>query len=244
MATEQVVETVAEGLEEAAVITRRFNPKSISLVAGGIGIGLVVGFVIGYRWNRAKIRAEAFRESEKEVEQIRELYRNETAALKARQKPHLEEVIEDRGYSDRQEEPERPTRPPVPAGPPPESTMKLETGKDKDLHWEYPQELANRSPDRPYIIHQDEYDQPDSDYKTEVLTWWSGDDVLTGEDEQPMLNADDIVGLEHMSRFGHGTDDFNVLFIRNDRLKMEYEVCRMTTSYEEEIQGLSNDEPH
>lgn len=259
MATEQVVEqvaeTVAENLEEAAVVVRHINAQRIAYSVGGLCVGLAIGFVVGYRWNRTKIRAEAFKESEKEVEQIREMYRD--SARVVRGKPELDEVVEERGYSVEitpDEEPERPTRPPVPVHPPsviirehvPDvPTIKLDTGKSKDLHWDFAEELATRSEERPYIIHQDEYQGNATGYKQEVLTWYVEDSVLTDEDEEPMDDADDIVDLNHMSKFGHGTDDFNVLFVRNDRLQMEYEICRDPGSYEEARQGLTDhDEPH
>jgi hypothetical protein len=266
MATEQVVEQVAENLEEAAVVVRHINTKIVGYSLGGLAVGVVIGFAIGYRLNRAKIRAEVFRESEEEVEKIREMYRDSARVVRDRDvKPELDEVIEDRGYIVTEEIVERPTRPPVPVeepsssrpdvppgpnlervqygAPPPEgSTIKLDTGKSKDLHWDLQEELANRSEESPYIIHQDEYIENEKGYKQEVLTWYAGDNVLTDEQEQPLTNADELVGLSHMSRFGHGTDDFNVLFVRNDRIRMEYEICRMSTSYEEEVQGLSKDD--
>ena len=246
MATEQV----AEHLEEAAVVVRRINPQSMGYFFGGLGVGVAIGFFIGYRLNRAKIRAEVFKQSEEEVEKIREMYRD--SARVVREKPDLDEVIEDRGYlvKDAEEEPERPTRPSVPVGPPqpplfakPVPTIKLDTGKSKNIGWDFEEELATRSLEKPYIIHQDEYSGNETGYKQEVLTWYAGDNVLTDEEEQPLSNtiADDYVGLIHMSKFGHGTDDFNVLFVRNDRTQMEYEICRMPGSYEEEVQGLSND---
>ena len=38
-------------------------------------------------------------------------------------------------------------------------------------------------------------------------------------------------------RFGHGSNDPNVVYIRNDRLKAEYEVLLNSGSYQEEILG-------
>ena len=251
MATEQVVEQVAEhvaeNFEEAAVVVRHVNAQKIAYSLGGVAVGVVIGFFVGYRLNRAKIRAEAFKESEEEVEKIREMYRDSARVVRDRDvKPDLDQVIEERQYSTANpvEEEERPTRPPVPVEPP-QTVIKLDTGKSKNARWDFAEELATRSEEQPYIIHQDEYQGNETGYTQEVLTWYAGDNVLTDEQEQPIANADDVVDLNHMSKFGHGTDDFNVVFIRNDRLRTEYEICRMPTSYEEEVQGLSNDEqPH
>ena len=256
MATEQVIEQVADvaekaagHLEEAAIVTRRLNPKMIGYSAIGLGVGIAVGFAIGYRWNRAKIRAEAFKESEKEVEQIRELYRQSAESIKiAKEKPSLDEVVEERGYAveithpDRivLEEP-RPTRPPVPVTPPRPLTRE-ELTKSKNDDWNYPEELASRSRDRPYVIHQDEYAEQEPEYKQAVLTWYSVDGVLTDEDEAPMEDVDETVGLDNLDKFGHGADDVRVVFVRNEHLKMEYEICLVINSYAEEVQGLRDDD--
>jgi hypothetical protein len=261
-AVEQVVETVAENLEEAAVVVRHINAQRVAYSVGGLAVGVAIGFFIGYRLNRAKIRAEAFKESEEEVEKIREMYRD-NARIRIDEKPDLDEVVEDRGYIVTDEIVERPTRPPVPVDEPSATrpdvppgpdlvpveygqrripTIKLDTGKSKDLHWDFEEELASRSEEHPYILHQDEYRDNQKGYKQEVLTWWAGDNVLTDEQEQPLSNADELVDLNHMSKFGHGTDDFDVIFIRNDKLQVEYEIGRMPTSYEEEVQGLTNDD--
>jgi len=266
MATEQVVEkaaeTVAESLEEAAFVTRRINPRDISLVAGGLGLGLVIGFVIGWRLNRAKIYAEAYRQSEEEVEKIREMYR-EATAIKLEDKPALEAVIQERGYAttegvlpadeleptnDSSGEVEVRLRAPVPIPPtltvgdqPEIPTIRLETGKSKDLHWDAEEELASRTPDRPYIIHEDEFSANETDYRQETLTWYAEDGVLTDENEDKIEAPDDIVGLDNLNKFGHGSGDYNVLFVRNDAKNMEYEISRMHTSYAEEVLGITNE---
>ena len=71
---EQVVEEVAENLEEAAEVTRQQSiPELSDFLVGGFAVGVAVGFYFGHRWNKEKIRAEAFKKSEEEVEKIREV---------------------------------------------------------------------------------------------------------------------------------------------------------------------------
>lgn len=242
MAIETLTEEVALNLEEAAAVTRRLNPKNIGLVSGGIAIGVVIGFVIGYRLSKEKIRAEAFQQSEREVAKIRETYRQATAA---RDKPSVEELIEERGYID-QGEVERPTRPPVPVAPPkhfaggshPFAKRTEEAEKDKHDGWSYPYELSHRSPNIPYIIHQDEYMGNETNYSQVTYSYYAGDDVLTDEQEQVIENRENLVGTEWNERWGHGSDDMNVIFVRNSELGMEFEICRTPASFAEEVLGL------
>jgi hypothetical protein len=232
---EVVTEEVASNLEEVAQGVRRLNPQNIGLVLGGIGVGFVVGFYFGHRWNKEKIKAEVFKQSEEEVQKIREVYA-------ARHKPTVEEVVEQRGYSTAvvEEEPPRPLKPPVPVSAPP--VVVYEGGKDKDRDWDYETELAGRVPGQAYIIHQDEFEEEKPEYDQVEYTYWAGDDVLTGEDNRPVPHADMVVGQDNL-KFGHGSNDIDVVYIRNETLSLEIEITRSPLSYEERVLGHDrNDE--
>jgi hypothetical protein len=249
--TEQVVEQVAEHLEEAAKVTRQIDVRAVGLFLGGAGFGLAIGFFFGYRFNREKIRAEAFKESEIELDKLREVYQQKE---KARQeKPSVSDLMREKGYAETVIE-ERPLKPPVPimqrpieersyAGNPAAPFAKrTEDGeKSKDDGWDYPKELSQRSPDRPYIIHQDEFSLNDSGYQQVTYSYYAGDDVFTDEYGTVLNNVDNLIGLDNLKYWGHGADDFNVLYIRNSQIELEFEVCRTPASYEEEVLGLNND---
>ena len=95
MAVDMVAEEVALNLEEAAAATRKVSANGVGIFLGGLAVGVAVGFYLGYRWNREKIRAEAYAESKIEVEKIREAYRAGQSVVVEDTKPSLEEVIED-----------------------------------------------------------------------------------------------------------------------------------------------------
>ena len=244
--TEQVVEQVAEHFDEAAAVTRSVNPKALGYFFGGavvgIGTGLLVGFFLGHRWNTAQIRAEAFKKSEEEVEVIREIYRQRMVA--AEPKPSVEEVVEERGYSpiENQVVGERSLRPPVPVFDHQGPLTREDIRKDTNDGWDYAKELSLRSTDHPYILHQDEFRGSETGYEKVVYTWYDRDGVLTDEDEDPLANPDDIVGMENLTKFGHGADDKRALFVRNDKMETEFEICYVDASYEETREGLSNEQ--
>lgn len=85
-----------------------------------------------------------------------------------------------------------------------------------------------------YIIHRDEFFNEESGYSQSTLTYYAGDEILVDEQEVPIYNHKAIVGE---LRFGHGSSDSNVVYIRNDRLKGEYEVIKDDGSYEIEVLG-------
>lgn len=241
-AAEAVVEEIALNLEEAAEVTRRLDTKALGFFFGGLAVGAAVGFYFGHRWNTAKIKAEAFTQSEAEVDKIRELYRQRMVA--AEPKPSVEEVIEEKGYSDFLKEErtavERPLKPPVPVREPP--LTREDIRKSKDEGWDFPAELAQRASKTIYIIHQDEFRESVSGYRQAVYTWYDRDNVLTDEDEDPIDNPDMVVGMENMERFGHGADDVRAVFVRNELMESEFEICYVDASYEETLEGLSNEQ--
>lgn len=240
MAIDTVVEEVADNLEEIAAATRRINTNSVGFFIGGAAVGFAIGFYFGYRYNKEKLRAEAFKESEKEVETIREVYQQKTIA--AEPKPSIDEVLEERGYSaEERAEHIRPLKPPVPVYAPP--VVVYEGGKDKNTGWNFPEELESRLEGEPYVIHQDEFMNHETGYSQTTYTYYAADDVLVDDGNgHPLPHADMVVGQDNL-KFGHGTDDIDVVFVRNDKLQMEMEICRSPLSYEEEVLGIENNEP-
>jgi len=242
-AGELVVEEVAENLEEAAAAVRMLDTKALGFLVGGLAVGVGVGFYFGYRYNREKIRAEAFRDSEDEVQRIREYYERT-------QKPELDAIIEEKGY-DTPEPVQRPLPAPVPVIEPVARQMPIEevevqrveqekAEKDKDVGWSYPAELARRTPNKPYIIHQDEFFENETEFSQVTLTYYEGDGVLADTDDSVLHNQISLIGDGTLSRFGHGADDYNVLYVRNPHLEMEYEICRVQKSFEVEVEGLDD----
>ena len=228
MATEQVVEHVAEGLEEAAQVTRELDMGRIGFGLGGLAVGLAFGFYVGYRFNRAKIRAEVLQEAEKDIEQIRLMYRD-------RNKPTPEAIVREQGYET--PEPPRPTRPPVPVREP--ETLVEEVSRDE---WNYNKEIAQRDRNHPYIIHENEFQETFPDYQQLQWTYYAGDNILCDERDEVVVRPELVVGEENLKRFGHGSSDDNMVYIRNDRLEIEWEITRSWKSHAEEVLGLDPDE--
>ncbi len=231
---EEVIEEVADNLEEAAEVTRRIDSRGVGFFLGGVCVGAAVGFFFGYRFNREKIKAEAFRESEEEVDKIRQTYQQKTIA--AEPKPSVDEIIAERGYSVKTEVVERPLPAPVPII---EVPIVVDTGHSKNDGWDYTKEIANRSPEHPYIIHQDEFSSRELGYGQVSYSYYNADDVLCDEDDTPLPHADIIVGRNNL-KFGHGSDDEGIVFVRNDKLQLDMEIAKNPGSYEQDVLGLDN----
>lgn len=105
-----------------------------------------------------------------------------------------------------------------------------------DSEWNYEKELEKRSADEPYILHRDEFYADELDYTQLTLTYYAGDDILVDDEETPVYNHNNIVGP---IRFGHGSGDPNVFYVRNDKRKAEYEILNDPGSYSREVLGLT-----
>ena len=105
------------------------------------------------------------------------------------------------------------------------------------------EEIKFRSPDKPYIITHDEFFEGEKNYDTQSLTYYEVDDTLTDEHDKPLEQTDKLVGDEHLVRFGSGSKDKNIVYVRNDRLGIDYEIVRSTGSYLEEVLGMPEEDP-
>jgi hypothetical protein len=110
-------------------------------------------------------------------------------------------------------------------------------GDDED--WNYEQEVAQRTPDKPYIIHRDEYYDNENDDRQSTLTYYEGDNILCDSHDTPVYDVENVVGF---LRFGHGSQDPNICYVRNERLMAEYEVLRDGGYYQVEVLGEALEE--
>lgn len=72
----------------------------------------------------------------------------------------------------------------------------------------------------PYVITPEEFDTID-DYETESLTYYT-DGVLTDDFDNIIEDVKNTVGEDFAAHFGEYEDDS--VFIRNERLKIDYEI--------------------
>jgi hypothetical protein len=105
--------------------------------------------------------------------------------------------------------------------------------------WDWAAEKAQRSPLRPYVIHREEREEQQA-YDSVTYTYYEQDDVLCNERDEIIDETDreKIVGETNLERFGHGSDDPYIVYVRNNQLSMDIEVVRSPNSYAEEVHGL------
>lgn len=93
-------------------------------------------------------------------------------------------------------------------------------------------EEKERAMDKPYVIAPDEFGEYD-DYEKISLTYYA-DQVLTDEDDEVIDDVDEIVGADSLTRFGEYEEDS--VFVRNDKLRCDYEILLDQRGYSDAIQ--------
>lgn len=104
-----------------------------------------------------------------------------------------------------------------------------------DPNWDYEEELKKRSSTEPYVIHRDEFYADETGWENQMsLTYYDGDDVMCTEEDAVMYDYTSRVGE---LKFGHGSGEENVFYVRNEKLHVEYEITREAGSYATDILG-------
>ena len=104
------------------------------------------------------------------------------------------------------------------------------------------EERNNRVNGFPHIVTKAEYDENECDNEQQVLTYFSGDDTLVDEDEKPIDRVEETVGVANLQRFGAGSEDPNIVYIRNDSIGVDFEILLSRGLYSEEVLGLTTED--
>jgi len=102
-------------------------------------------------------------------------------------------------------------------------------------------EVIERGPDRPYPIRSDEFLDNDSGHDQKSLTYYLADNVLADENDEIIEDVDFHVGEANLNRFGELSGEDNLIYVRNERTLVEYEIARHEGSYAEVVHGITKD---
>ena len=88
--------------------------------------------------------------------------------------------------------------------------------------------------DKPYVIPYDELG--DEDYEIECLTYYA-DGVLTDDWDNRITDVEGTVGIDSLTHFGDDEDNRDTVYVRNDRLEMDYEIVRDLRNFADVVSG-------
>lgn len=92
-------------------------------------------------------------------------------------------------------------------------------------------QAAETKEEQIFLISPEQYDS-ETLLDKRVLTYWEGDDILSDELSDEILDIENIIGIENVAEFGNGfEEDPYVMHIRNNRFGAVYEVTKDERSY-------------
>lgn len=91
-----------------------------------------------------------------------------------------------------------------------------------------PVRLGDDEVEQPYVISPDEFGE--MDYAIISLTYFA-DGVVVNDKNKIVANVDELIGEESLTHFGEYEDDS--VFVRNDGLKIDFEILRDYRNYSE-----------
>ena len=83
---------------------------------------------------------------------------------------------------------------------------------------------------KPYVIAPEEFGE--CDYAMLTLTCYT-DGTVTNDRGKIVANVDELVGNDSLERFGENEDDPDSVYVRNDKLQIDYEILKDYRDYSE-----------
>lgn len=246
MAAGAVTEAVADVAEQVATEALEVADTVRVFDGRAFGLGIVAGALIAggttYLIVERRLRTKYEQIAEEEISQMREHFQAKVIAME--DKPALDGLVKDLGYVPAAEKPDADPGTPQTAITAEERNV-FETQRDEVVvqvdaneGWDYDTERSKRTAGKPYVIHRDEQEEMPG-LSQSTFTYYEGDDVLCDERDRVVDARDEILG-DFVEKFGHGSGDPNVVYVRNEELGVEIEVCRSPNSYAEEVHGFKH----
>ena len=87
----------------------------------------------------------------------------------------------------------------------------------------------------PYLIEPEEYHEGPEEYDRQALYYYSEDRVLCEDDDRKVEDEEECVGFDYEDKLDMQT----TCWVRNDRLRVLYEIHRIDESYTKAVLGVS-----
>lgn len=245
---------VLENVTEKVITVTKNNPL---LIAGAFVLGLAAGGFVAYTVTKKRLVAQYDEELTEQIAAAKEFHRRMSkegefvspeSTVKALVPEEIVEAVQ--AYQGR----ERPipynkpstivdNRPPVDVVVEEvkvtQNVFVQASNNDDPRDWDYNAELADRelNPDDPHVISYDEFTENADHHEQTTLMYYAMDDTLVDAQDKPIDNTEYTVGDDNLNRFGHGSGDPNVVYVRNTKIDLDFEIVRDHGSYQKQVFG-------
>lgn len=210
----------------------KINPTILGVgsVLAALGVGGYVGYLATKKHYEAVVdeeiatfKAEYTKRHEEHLAAVTTAVRNEEAKAAF----EVETIVKERGYVSTSEPP---------------TTKRVFDDAPRRPVWDQDQEEVIRQEASIYIISKEEFGVNAPDNEQEQLTYYEGDDILATNADQIVTEVVATIGDDCLSKFGYGSDNDDIVYIRNEITGCDYEILRTDGKYSEIVLGLGNEE--
>lgn len=113
--------------------------------------------------------------------------------------------------------------------------------EERDRHERLSLETVDTG-DGPYVITLEQFQEEMDHYDKSTIYYYEDDDTLTDEGEEVITDVTATIGDDALDNFGCGSEDPEVVYVRNDKMGIDYEVIRLSKSYAETVLGYTKDD--
>lgn len=109
--------------------------------------------------------------------------------------------------------------------------------------WQQPKpSLRDVDENYPHVIDEDEYLANESNHDQISLTWFAGDKVLVDDKDDPIDDdkMQEVVG-NTLKAYDSMPEEAHILYVRNNDLKLDFEISRSTGKYVDEVLDVTDD---
>lgn len=256
---ENAASDVVETVENIVTITKN-NPF---LIAGAFIVGAGIGAFVAYKITQKRLEAKFDEELSEQIAAARSFTKRlakegEFESPESAVKALVPDEIVDQIHTYQGRETPVPYNKPekIDPRPPVEQVVveevvnvtnvfvEAEKNEKPDVRdWDYNAEIADRelNPDVPYAISFEEFNENEPGHEQTTLTYYAMDDTLADTQDKPVDNTEYTVGDDNLNRFGDGSGDPNIVYVRNEKISMDFEVVRSNGSYQREVLGMDPD---
>lgn len=129
--------------------------------------------------------------------------------------------------------------PEAPAAPEGTHEISKNVFTDVDVDDEFDPAMQERDPAFPYVISYEEFREGAEEFNQVTMTYYEPDGVLTDDRDDVVEDEDAMVGDENLTKFGVGSQDHNIVYVRNERLELDMCIEKSRNSYATHVAGLT-----
>jgi len=101
--------------------------------------------------------------------------------------------------------------------------------------------IEAKESDEPYLLTEEEYQNDNGEIRQEPLIYWAIDSQLTDVANNLIENPKKVVGSTTLTKFGFIQSDPDILYVRNNKRNIDYEISKVEKSYKEEVVGVDDE---